>query len=556
MTVVEGSVESIGMSPLSGLLTARVARFRPSGGVLFAPESVPYPIVAGQVSADLAPGPAQLTVQVGSHARERFDVVIPDEGPVSLAALVEEAFPWEPEQVAEFVRLRDEAVAAADRAEQAAEDVDSAIAGAADQVVAAVEADRVAAEQAASDAAGSASSAAGSASDAAASAAAAGTQATLAGERADDAGVARDAASASAAAAAGSASDAASSASNAAGSAAAAASSASDAAGSASAAAGHASAAATDADRAQQYADSFGLTATTTTGAPGTPAQVTVTGDGPAYGLSFTVPQGEQGVQGEPGPKGDTGDPGPKGDKGDKGDPGPKGDRGDDGEVSQAMLDAAVASLVDGAPEALDTLQELADALGNDPNFATTVSTEIGKRALIDGAPEAYNTLGKLVTALQNHELGGSTDASLLTGALTDQVDASAAMVDHYSVITGQTVTIPLSQVGYSAVVEMDEMLTPALDSKSDVGHAHTAAEVGLGNVDNTSDADKPVSTATQTALTPLQNRVGAAPATWRWDGTTLPTAASEVHAQARVGDFIVAPNLTTDPGWHQITGV
>ena len=451
MTIVEGSVESIGLSPLSGLLTARVARFRPSGGVLLAPESVPYPIVAGQVSADLAPGPAQLTVQVGSHARERFDVVIPDEGPVSLALLVEEAFPWEPEQVAEFVRLRDEAVAAAARAEQAAEDVDSAIAGAADQVVAAVEADRVAAEQAASDAAGSASSAAGSASDAAASAATAGDQATLAGEHADDAGVARDAASGSAAAAAGSASDAASSASDAAGSATAAAGSASDAAGSASVAAGHASAAGTDADRAQQYAEAFDLTTTTTTGAPGTPAQVTVTGDGPAYSLAFTVPRG---------------------DKGDK------GDRGDDGEVSQAMLDAAVASLVDGAPEALDTLTELADALGNDPNFATTVSTEIGKRALIDGAPAAYNTLGKLVTALQAGELGGSTDASLLTGALTDAVDISSALVDYQSMLTGETEKIYAWTAPAVAVGEMANLIAPEVAAKADADHTHPVSDL------------------------------------------------------------------------------
>src|SRR5699024_10063433 len=138
------------------------------------------------------------------------------------------------------------------------------------------------------------------------------------------------------------------------------------------------------------------------------------------------------------------------GPKGDKGDPGPKGDRGDDGEVSQAMLDAAVASLVDNAPEALDTLQELADALGNDPNFATTVSTEIGKRALIDGAPAAYNTLGKLVTALQNHELGGSTDASLLTGALTNQVDAthSIIVVDMSSVGGPSDLQMNLGMVG------------------------------------------------------------------------------------------------------------
>ena len=38
----------------------------------------------------------------------------------------------------------------------------------------------------------------------------------------------------------------------------------------------------------------------------------------------------------------------------------------------------AVSSLVGTAPETLDTLNELASALGNDPNFATTVSNKIG----------------------------------------------------------------------------------------------------------------------------------------------------------------------------------
>ena len=40
-----------------------------------------------------------------------------------------------------------------------------------------------------------------------------------------------------------------------------------------------------------------------------------------------------------------------------------------------------LANLVDTAPEALDTLNELAAALGDDPNFATTVSTELGKKS-------------------------------------------------------------------------------------------------------------------------------------------------------------------------------
>lgn len=544
MTVITGTVEDIGMEPLSGVLVATSVEFRTSGDIIIAPESRTYPITDGVVWADLVPGPTRVTVQVGSHARDGWDVVVPGSGSVTLASLIDDVFEWTPEQISRFAQLRDEAVAAAQRAEQAAEDVDSAIAGAADQVVAAVEQDRVAAELAASAAAGSASAASGSASAAAlsesaaaTSAAVAGTQATLAGERADDAGVARDAASGSAAAAAGSASDAASSASDAAGSATGA-----DAARDAAVVARTGAETARDAadghaTRAETAADSFDITATAATGAAGSNAAVTVTGDGPAYGLSFTVPRGDKGETGDTGPKGDTGDTGPKGDKGDKGDtgdPGPKGDRGDDGEVSQAMLDAAVASLVDGAPEALDTLTELADALGNDPNFATTVSTQIGERAK---------------TSDVNAALAGKADSGAETTATWAGVSGKPATFPPTIGTTAATAKAGNYAPAWSEVTGKPTTFAPST-------HTHTKAQVGLGNVDNTSDAAKPVSTATQAALTPLQSRVGAAPATWRWNGTSLPTSASQVHAQARVGDFIVAPNLDTDPGWHQITGV
>jgi hypothetical protein len=46
----------------------------------------------------------------------------------------------------------------------------------------------------------------------------------------------------------------------------------------------------------------------------------------------------------------------------------------------KSYVDAAVAALVGSAPETLDTLQELANALGNDPNFATTVANNIGTK--------------------------------------------------------------------------------------------------------------------------------------------------------------------------------
>jgi hypothetical protein len=40
-----------------------------------------------------------------------------------------------------------------------------------------------------------------------------------------------------------------------------------------------------------------------------------------------------------------------------------------------------------------------------------------------------------------------------------------------------------------------------ALNSKTDTGHTHSKSEVGLSNVDNTSDVDKPISTAVQAQL-------------------------------------------------------
>lgn len=42
--------------------------------------------------------------------------------------------------------------------------------------------------------------------------------------------------------------------------------------------------------------------------------------------------------------------------------------------------------------------------------------------------------------------------------------------------------------------------------------HGVTKAQVGLGNVDNTSDANKPISSATQTALNNLQGQIDAKP--------------------------------------------
>lgn len=47
---------------------------------------------------------------------------------------------------------------------------------------------------------------------------------------------------------------------------------------------------------------------------------------------------------------------------------------------TEAQVSAKISALVDSAPETLDTLNELAAALGDDPNFATTITTQLGNK--------------------------------------------------------------------------------------------------------------------------------------------------------------------------------
>lgn len=51
-----------------------------------------------------------------------------------------------------------------------------------------------------------------------------------------------------------------------------------------------------------------------------------------------------------------------------------------DAKPTQSDVDLAFANLINGSPELLDTLSELSKALGDDPNFATTMATELGKK--------------------------------------------------------------------------------------------------------------------------------------------------------------------------------
>ena len=91
--------------------------------------------------------------------------------------------------------------------------------------------------------------------------------------------------------------------------------------------------------------------------------------------------------------------------------------------------------------------------------------------------------------------------------------------------------------------------------------HAVTKAQVGLSNVDNTADLDKPISTAVQTALNAKQDSIGYTPAnaarTLTINGTTYDLSANRSWS---VGDLVSTgsysnPSWLTALAWGKITG-
>lgn len=78
--------------------------------------------------------------------------------------------------------------------------------------------------------------------------------------------------------------------------------------------------------------------------------------------------------------------------------------------ATPADIDAAIAALVGGSSAALDTLSELAQALGDDENFAATVAQQLsGKQATL--------VAGENIKTINGESLLGGSDIKLTTMA-------------------------------------------------------------------------------------------------------------------------------------------
>ena len=128
------------------------------------------------------------------------------------------------------------------------------------------------------------------------------------------------------------------------------------------------------------------------------------------------------------------------------------------GYQTASQVSSAISNLVDSAPETLNTLNELAAALGDDPNFATTITKQIAQKADASDL-DNYATTEALTSGLagkantsHTHTIANITD---LQDALDDKADAS--------------------DLGNYATTEA---LTSGLAGKANKSHIHNAAQI------------------------------------------------------------------------------
>lgn len=197
----------------------------------------------------------------------------------------------------------------------------------------------------------------------------------------------------------------------------------------------------------------------------------------------------------------------------------------DSGFQTEAQVSAKVSALVNSAPEALDTLKELADALGNDPNFATTISTELGKKldtstyttdkatfALKSELPDMsqYTTTTSLQSTYVTKTTADSTyqpKGNYLTNVSWDQVSgkpafATVATSGSYNDLTNKpiipaAVTVDSALSSTSTNPVQNKVINSALAGKAASSHTHAISEIT--NLQSTLDG-KAASSHTHTA--------------------------------------------------------
>lgn len=109
--------------------------------------------------------------------------------------------------------------------------------------------------------------------------------------------------------------------------------------------------------------------------------------------------------------------------------------------ATKLYVDTKVSDLVDGAPALLDTLNELAAAIGDDENFVTTITTSIGEKV----AKAGDTMTGELVLSADPVNALGAAPKQYVDQAEADAVSSANDYTDT-AVATGDATATPIYQ--------------------------------------------------------------------------------------------------------------
>ncbi len=160
----------------------------------------------------------------------------------------------------------------------------------------------------------------------------------------------------------------------------------------------------------------------------------------------------------------------------------------------KAYVDAEVAGVVDSAPSALNTLNELAAALGDDANFSTTVTNSIGTKLPLAGGTMTGNIVmsGSQTVDGRDVSADGAKLDGIESGATADQTDAEIrAAVEAASdsnVFTDADHT-KLNGIEASATADQtDAEIKTAYENNSDTNAFTDAEKTKLAGIEASAD--------------------------------------------------------------------
>jgi hypothetical protein len=217
--------------------------------------------------------------------------------------------------------------------------------------------------------------------------------------------------------------------------------------------------------------------------------------------------------------------------------------------ADKAYVNTAISNLVDGAPALLDTLNEIAAAIGDDANFITTITTALSTKAplispALTGIPtaptaEADTSTTQIATTAFAKAEADAAQAAAATDATT-KVAAEAALR-----VTGDAASVTTAAQDATDKVAAEAALRVTGDATSvSTAAADATAKVAAEAALRITGDETSVSTAATDATTKV-----AAEAALRisGDAASVSTAASDATTKANAAQAAAEATASTD---------